>query len=41
MALKFDGHIGSIAADVPVKFQSERTILNTNLAASKLYEILR
>ena len=29
--LKFDRHIGSSAADVSVKFQSDRTILNTNL----------
>ena len=29
------------AAEVPVKFQSDRKILNTNLAASRLYEILR
>ena len=29
------------AAEVPVKFPSDRTILNTNLAASRLYEILR
>ena len=41
IALKFDRHIGSTAAEVPVKFQSDRTILNTNLAASRLYEILR
>ena len=41
IALKFDRHIGSNAAEVPVKFQSDRTILNTNLAASRLYEILR
>ena len=27
--------------EVPVKFQSDQTILNTNLAASRLYEILR
>ena len=40
IALKFDRHIGSTAAKVPVKFQSDRTILNTNLAASRLYEIL-
>ena len=33
IALKFDKHIGSIAADVPAKFQGDRTILNTNLAA--------
>ena len=39
--MKFDRHIGSKAAEVPVKFQSDRTILNTNLAASRLYEILR
>ena len=39
--MKFDRHIGSTAAEVPVKFQSDRTILNTNLAASRLYEILR
>ena len=26
---------------MPVKFQSDRTILNTNLAASRLYKILR
>ena len=41
IALKFDRHIGSTAAEVPFKFQSDRTILNTNLAASRLYEILR
>ena len=39
--MKFDRHIGSNAAEVPVKFQSDRAILNTNLAASRLYEILR
>ena len=38
IAFKFDKHLGSSAADVPVKFQSDRAILNTNLAASKLYE---
>ena len=41
IALKFDRHIGSTAAEVPVKFQNDRTNLNTNLAASRLYEILR
>ena len=30
-----------IAAEVPVKFHSDRPILNTNLAALRLYEILR
>ena len=39
--MKFDRHTGSTAAEVPVKFQSDRTILNTNLAASRLDEILR
>ena len=29
------------SAAVPVKCQSDRTILNTNLAASRLYEMLR
>ena len=41
IALKFDRHIGSTAAEVHVKFQSDQTILNTHLAASRLYEILR
>ena len=39
--MKFDRHIGSTAAEVPVKFRSDRTILDTNLAASRLDEILR
>ena len=30
----------SLAADLPVKFQSDRAILNSNLTASKLCEIL-
>ena len=34
IALKFDRHIGSSAAEVPVKFQSDRTILDTNLTDS-------
>ena len=41
IALKFDRHFGSCTAEVPVKFQSNRTILNTNLAASILCEILQ
>ena len=41
IAFKFDRHIGSIAAEVPVKFQSDRTILNTNLGAPRLHVILR
>ena len=38
IALKFDWHVGSSAAEVPVKFHSDRTILNTNLAASRSYD---
>ena len=39
--MKVDRHVGSSAADVPVKFQSDLTILNTNLAASRLHEFLQ
>ena len=28
--MKFDRHIGSNTAEVPVKFQSDRAILNAN-----------
>ena len=41
IALQFDRHIDSSAAEVPVKFQGDRTILNTNPVASSLHEILR
>ena len=41
ITLKFDRHFGSIAAEVPVKFQSDCTILNINLAASSLCGILQ
>ena len=40
IVLTFDRRLGSTAAEVPDKFQSNRTILNTNLAASRLHEIL-
>ena len=40
IVLKFDKHISSTAADVPVKFQSDCTVLNTNLTALRLDEIL-
>ena len=33
--------LGSSAADVPVKFQSDTTIQSTNLVASRLYKILQ
>ena len=38
---KFDWHLGSSAAEVPVKFQGDTMIQTTNLAASNLHEILR
>ena len=38
--MKFDRRMGSTAAEVPVKFQSDRKIIHTNLAASRLCEIL-
>ena len=41
IAVKFDRHIGSSAAEELVKFQSDHTILNTNFAASRLHEILQ
>ena len=41
VALKFDKRMGSSAAEVSVKFQRNRTILNTNVTASGLHEILR
>ena len=41
ITLKFDRHVDSTAAEVPVKFRSDRTILNTNLTALKLCEILQ
>ena len=34
-------HLGSTAADVPVKFQGDWQSRNPNLAASRLHEILR
>ena len=40
-AWKFDRHIGNSAADVPVIGQGDQTILKTNLAVSRLCEILR
>ena len=41
IALIFGRHLGSTAAEVPVKFQSDAIIKTTNLAASRLHEILR
>ena len=41
IALNFDRHIGSVAAEVPVKFRSDWKNLNPNRAASRIHEILR
>ena len=41
IALKFDRHLGSSNAGVPIKFQSGSKSLNPNLAATRLNEILR
>ena len=41
MALEFDKHIDGTAVEVPIKFHWDRAILNTNLVASRLYEILQ
>ena len=35
IALKFDWHIGSSAADMPAKLQSDKIIITPNLAASR------
>ena len=34
-------HLGSITADVPVKFQSDAIIQTANLVALRLHEILQ
>ena len=41
IALEFDRHLGSAAAEVPVTFQSDCKSLNMNLAAPRVNEILR
>ena len=41
IALKFDRHLGSAAAEVPVDFQSDCKSLNPNLAVSGLRELLQ
>ena len=41
IALKFDRHLGSNAAEKFVKFQSDVIIITSNLSASRLYEIWR
>ena len=39
IARKFDRHLGSNAAEMPVKSQSNTIIITSNLAASRLHEI--
>ena len=41
ITLKFDSHLRSTAAEVPVKFQSDWKSLTGNLTASSLHEILQ
>ena len=41
IALKYDRCLGSAAAEMPVKFESDWKSLNPNLVASRLHEILR
>ena len=41
IALKFDWHLGSATAEVPVKFKSVWESLNPNLAASRLQEFMQ
>ena len=41
IGLQFDRLLGSAAVDMSVKFQSDWKSLNSNLAASRLHEILR
>ena len=41
IALKLDNHLGSNAAEMPVKFQNDTIIITPNLAASRLREIWR
>ena len=41
IALKFDRHLGSTTAEMPVKFESDLIIITPDLAPSRLDEILR
>ena len=41
VAFNFVRHVGSTTVDVLVKFQSDWKVLNTNLAASNLREIVQ
>ena len=39
ITLKFDRHLGSTAAEMHVKFQSNMMIITSNLTALRLYEV--
>ena len=39
IALKFDRHLGNSTAEMPVKFQSDITIITLNLAALSFHKI--
>ena len=41
IALKFDRHLGSGAAEMPAKFQKDIIIITPNRADSRIHEILR
>ena len=41
MALKFDRHLGSSAAKMPIKLQSDTIIVTFDLVASRLHEVWR
>ena len=41
IALKFDMHTGSDAAEEPAIFHSDQTILNINLADARLHEVIK
>ena len=41
IALKFDRQLGSSVTEMPAKIQSDTLIITSNLAASRLHEILR
>ena len=38
IALKFDKHLDSITAEMPVKFQNDTIIVASNFAASRFHE---
>ena len=39
--MKIDSHLGSNAAEVPVKYHNDTIIITSDLAASGLHEIWR